>query len=81
MCASFFFSFFPSAVTGQSALILLAVGQGLFFISWLPLYPHFIVKIACFEYLLMVWIGLQAHAFRRATERMGRLTKTGHQPA
>jgi hypothetical protein len=49
---------------------LLILGQCLFFLSWLPIYRHFIIKVGAFEYLLMVWMGVQMHAFRRATEKM-----------
>jgi hypothetical protein len=30
-----------------------------------------------FEYMLLIWIGIQIHVFRRATERMCTLTKIG----
>lgn len=59
-----------AAVTGPKALGLLILAQCLFFAAWLDIFPHFIVKIACFEYLLMAWIGLQAHVYRRATQAM-----------
>jgi hypothetical protein len=58
------------SVTGWFALVLLLVAQATFFLAWADIYPHFIVKIAFFEYLLMIWIGLQAHVYRRATQRM-----------
>jgi len=59
-----------AAVTGWKALLLLVVGQAVFFAAWLDIYPHFIVKIAALEYLLKFWIGTQAHAFKRAAKRM-----------
>jgi len=62
-----------NAVCGRSALVLLCVGQGLFFLSWLDVFPIFIVKIGAFQYLLMMWMGIQMHVFRRATERMCQL--------
>ena len=42
------------------------------FTFWLfhPYFGHFIVKIAAFIWTLMLWVGVDAHMFRRAGERM-----------
>jgi len=59
-----------TASSGWHAALLLIVAQCVFLLCWLNIYPHFIIKIAFMEYFLLIWIGLQAHVFRRATERM-----------
>jgi len=59
-----------ASVSGWFALSLFVAAQSIFFVAWADIFPHFIVKIGIFEYLLMGWIGLYAHVFRRATQRM-----------